>query len=347
MTFPKFLAIITVVLFIGIGIAAVVKKSGTASEIAETNPSNRIEIAIENDARSIAVVPPATLLPIPPVQAPAPKPVTAQPQPVQPIKTSGKEPVSNVDRIQELFNKTEPMLPIVQSITYKSRVAWQKGRPAWLSDYASHYQTSRHFIARSLNGKPDYLKQDVADGDKFNVFNPNKNFSFYLLTDTSRSKMWFFYIDNDTNERVLLKTYSVGLGRVDNTSPSGLLTPHGKYSLGDKIAIYKPKVMGNNNGQRVEMIRIFGTRWIPFDKEVSGCTAAPTGFGIHGVPWVPNEKGEFVEKIDSLGKYESDGCIRLSTADIEELFAIIITRPAVIEIVKDYYDAQLPGEERS
>ena len=105
--------------------------------------------------------------------------------------------------------------------------------------------------------------------------------------------------------------------------------------------------MGNNNGQRVEMIKVFGTRWIPFDKEISGCTAAPAGFGIHGVPWIPNDKGDLVEKIDSLNKYESDGCIRLSTADIEELFAIIITRPTVIEIVKDYFDAQLPGEERS
>lgn len=330
MSFPKFLAIITVVLFIGIGIVAVVKKSMRSTEVSEESVDGRVEVLIDGEEHAVSIAVPS-------------KPKLAPPQP---IRSSDKEPITNVDRIQEFFNKGDPKLPIVQTIVYKSRVPWQKGRPAWLSDYASHYQTSRHFIARSLNGKPDYLKQDVADGDKFNVLHPDKNFSFYLLIDTSRSKMWFFYIDNDSNERVLLKTYNVGLGRVDNTSPSGLLTPHGKYSLGDKVAIYKPKVMGNNNGQRIEMIRVFGTRWIPFDKEINGCTASSVGFGIHGVPWAPNEKGELVEKIDCLGQYESDGCVRLSTADIEELFSIIITRPTVIDIVKDYFDAQLPGEEQ-
>jgi len=256
-------------------------------------------------------------------------------------------PLPEANRIQEFFNRVEPKFPIVLTVTYKSRVPWQKGRPAWLSDYASHYATSRHFIARSLNGKPDYFKQDVSEGDRFNVLHPDKKINFYLLIDTSRCKMWFYYLDLDTNERVLVKTYNVGLGRIDNTKPSGLLTPLGKYTLGDKIAIYKPKLTGYHNGQKVELIRVFGTRWIPFDKEVGEATASPEGFGIHGLPWQPNEKGELVESRDSLGKYESDGCIRLMTPDIEELYAIIITRPTIIELVKDFYEAKPPGTERS
>ena len=56
--------------------------------------------------------------------------------------------------------------------------------------------------------------------------------------------MWFYYLDMDTNETVLVKTYKVGLGRIDSTKSSGMLTPLGKYSLGDKIAIYKPKMTG-------------------------------------------------------------------------------------------------------
>lgn len=256
------------------------------------------------------------------------------------------EDLPEANRIEEFFNKGDPKLPIVETITYKSRVPWQKGRPAWLSDYASYYSTSRHFIARSLNGKPDYFKQDVAEGDRFNVLRKDKNINFYLLIDTSRCKMWFYYLDMDTNDRVLVKTYLVGLGRADSSKASGLLTPMGKYSLGDKIAIYKPKMMGPYNGQKIEMIRVFGTRWIPFDKEVGQTTAPAKGFGLHGLPWTANEKGEPAQDKSSLGKYESDGCIRLATDDIEELFAIIITKPTTIELVKDFHDANMPGVEK-
>lgn len=241
-----------------------------------------------------------------------------------------------VDRIEELFSTKESKLPIVETVTYKSRVSWQKGRPAWLSDYASHFETSRHFIARSLNGKPDYLKQNVADGDQFNVLRKDKNIEFHLVIDTSSCKLWFYYRDLDTDEQVLLKTYRVSLGRSDNNKPSGLLTPLGKYSLGNKVATYKPKVMGYYKGQKVEMVRIFGTRWIPFEKELMGCTAPAKGFGLHGVPWGAKTNGDLDQDLSSIGKYESDGCIRLATEDIEEIFAIITTKPAIVELVRKY-----------
>ena len=88
------------------------------------------------------------------------------------------EDLPDADRIAEFFNKREPRLPIVQTITYKSRVSWQKGRPAWVSDYSSHYKTSRHFIARSLNGGREYEKQEVKNGDRFNVFNCSNGIRF-------------------------------------------------------------------------------------------------------------------------------------------------------------------------
>jgi hypothetical protein len=239
----------------------------------------------------------------------------------------------HANRIEELFNKNQSTLPIVETVTYKSRVPWQKGRPAWLSDYAAHYETSRHFIARSLNGKPDYFKQEVAEGDKFNVLRTDKNIEFYLLVDTSRCRMWFYYIDHELKQKVLLKTYSIGLGRLDGTKPSGLLTPLGGYQLGDRIAIYKPKMRGIHQGKTIEMVTVFGTRWIPFEKEIGVCTAPAKGFGIHGTPWTPSFNGEFIDNTASICKYESDGCIRLATPDMEELFAIIITKPTTIEIV--------------
>ncbi len=335
MTLPKILAIVTVLLFGAIGIAAIVKnkKAAPKTEIAAKVPNKESADQIKK------IVPP------PPPPAPK-KPVAAPKQietPPYPYETSApfEKNHPEVDRIQEFFNKNEPKFPIVETVTYKSNVSWQKGRPAWLSDYANYYQTSRHFIARSLNGKPDYVKQDISEGDKFNVLRKDKNFEFYLLVDTSRCKMWFYYIDLDAKQKVLVKTYKLGLGRSDPSKTSGLLTPLGTYSLGDRVAIYKPKVSGVHQGNKTELITVFGTRWIPFEKELGDTTASAKGFGIHGTPWKYDDVGVITDDQSSLGKYESDGCIRLSTQDIEELFSIIISRPTIIEIVRDLANSKL------
>ncbi len=340
MTPLKFLVAVALVLFLAIGIAAVVKKTKHPSASNETaKVKGPIEIKIDKEQRIVKHAPKATVKPVAAKASPAPAVVDSE-------KKTNDTPVVHVDRIAELFNKGEPKLPIVETITYKSRVSWQKGRPAWLSDYASYYMTSRHFISRSLTGKPDYFKKDIAEGDRFNVLRKDKNINFHLLIDTARCKMWFYYIDLDTNQRVLLKDYVVGLGRKDNDQTSGLLTPLGKYLLGSRIAIYKPKMTGYHKGQKIEMMQVFGTRWIPFEKEVSQTTAPAKGFGIHGVPWQPNEKGELVEDTSCLEKYLSDGCVRLSTKDMEEIFAIVITKPTFIELVRNFHEAKLPGIEK-
>lgn len=254
---------------------------------------------------------------------------------------------SNIDRIQQLFALDSSKLPIVETITYTSRVPWLKGRPAWISDYASHYQTSRHFIARSLNKKADYFSQKVGPGDKFNVFRKDKNIQFHLLIDLSKNQMRFYYIDPDAKEHTLLKTYQVGVGRVDPQKKSGYLTPVGKYQLGDRIAIYKPGTMGFFQDKKSEMIRIFGTRWIPFEKEIEGCSEPAKGFGIHGAPWITDPvTNQLIEDKTKIGKYDSDGCIRLSQEDMEELFSIIITKPTTVELVQSFSEAQIPGVEK-
>jgi hypothetical protein len=256
-----------------------------------------------------------------------------------------EDALPDADCIDRLFTLGSNKMPIVETISYTSRVPWLKGRPAWIADYASFYQTSRHFIARSLNKKKDYFSQNVNLGDKFNVFKKDKDLSFYLLIDMSRAKMWFYALDNQQNERCLLKTYRVGLGRKDPKSPSGFLTPLGKFALGSKIAIYKPGTMGYFQDRKIEMIRVFGTRWIPFDEALQDSIDEAKGFGIHGAPWVTDASGQLSEDASKIGKYESDGCIRLLSDDIEELFSIIITKPTVVELVKDFHDAQLPGKE--
>lgn len=238
----------------------------------------------------------------------------------QPIVQHPKEEVVEVDRIRDLFSLDAPDTRIVETVAFTSRVPWLKDRPAWVADYAAHYQTSRHFIARSLNQKVDYFTQKVHPGDRFNVFRRDKPIQFNLLVDLAKCRMWLYFLDG--TEKVLLKTYRVGVGKIEGNRS---LTPIGAYPLGDKVAIYKPGVMGLFQGQKMEMIRVFGTRWIPFGEQ---------GIGLHGLPWVEGPNG-LVEDRARLGKYDSDGCIRMASEDMEELFAIVITKPTTIEIVKE------------
>jgi L,D-transpeptidase catalytic domain len=318
MNLPRLLFVITICLFSTIGVLALFKKGSSVDVPDET--------------------PPVTEIALHPTVSAAPAVVIQKIDQKQPIQNTIVLP--EADRIEEFFSVRDPKLPIVETITYKSHVPWLKGRPAWLSDYANHFATSRHFIARSLNGKADYFDQDIAEGDRFNVLRKDKNFTFHLLVDTSRCLMWFYYIDLDTNQTHLLKKYIVGLGRVDSSKASGILTPLGTYTLGDRVAIYKPKVMGNYLGKKKEMITIFGTRWIPFEKEVESCTLPAKGFGLHGTPWtVEGSSGELKDSSIGIGTFASDGCIRLRTRDIEELFAIIITKPTTIEIIPDIMES--------
>lgn len=248
------------------------------------------------------------------------------------------------DRLYALFNTFEPKLSIVKTVKYSAQAPWSKGKSAWLSDYASHYRTSKHFIAYSLNRAANYELQKVCEGDVFNVLSDERDVRFHLIVDLSRAHMWLYAIDLENDEHLLLKNYPVSLGRLDVGSHSGSLTPLGIYSLGSRIGIYKPGKIGYYNGEPHEMIRTFGTRWIPFEKEVAGCSAPARGLGIHGCRWCEGEEGKLIEDRAVLGTYKTDGCIQMAQEDMEKLFSIIITRETTIEIVRDYCEAHLPGK---
>ncbi len=331
MSTAKYFIIGAVIVFGIIGAKGLIKKRSLMDQpIVVTE-----EISLKPSSESTLPETPKKSLPISP------------PTPIAKESNENSDLLSHIDRIALLFALDSSRLPFVETISYTSRVPWLKGRPAWISDYASHYQTSRHFIARSLNKKIDYFSQKIGPGDKFNVFKKDKNINFHLTIDLSKSKMRFYAIDLDTNERMLLKTYKVGLGRIDPQKKSGYLTPTGKYSLGDKVAIYKPNTMGFFQNKKTEMIRIFGTRWIPFEKELEGCSESAKGLGIHGAPWVLDPAtNQLVEEKSAIDRFDSDGCVRLGQEDMEELFAIIITKPTTVEIVKDFADAKIPGVEK-
>jgi hypothetical protein len=308
LSIPKLLLITACVLFAGIGVIAVAKKGKNYSDTERMAAQEKIEEKSSSQAPRTPIV-----------SVPVQQSNTALPK-------HSLDDFPNIDRIFQLFTTGPTKLPIVETIEYSSSVSWLKGRPAWIADYAVYYNTSRHFIARSLNGRADYFAQKIISGSRFN--------------DVSRAKMGFYYVDLDTKERVLLKTYRVGLGRLDSQKASGTLTPLGTYSLGDRIAVYRPGVTGLFQDQKTEMIRVFGTRWIPFDQEIEHCSEPAKGYGIQGA-----QTGQLVENRECIGKYESDGCIRLTLEDIEELFSIVITKPTYIHIVKDFHEAKLPGTE--
>lgn len=260
----------------------------------------------------------------------------------KPLSLKGDLPC--IDRIYQLFSKNPTsQFPIVETISYSSSVSWLAGRPAWLNDYADYYQTSSYFILHSLGAKGD-AQQRIVEGNHFNVFRRDKKIEFHLLVDISRCKMGFYYFDVGTNERVLLKTYSIGLGKLDLSKPSGSLTPLGRFLLGKRVATYQLESKGTYQNKIVEMLTVFGTHWIPFEKE-TGSSESTKGYGLQGSPWVIDSNGQLVEDLACIGGYNSNGCIRLASKDIEELFAIVITKPTFIEIVKDFSEATLPGIE--
>lgn len=327
MALPKFFLIGTTLVFASIGALAFFKKKGEPRAEMPTVCVEEVSLARE-------------LQPLKPAEIPMAQPALE----VEKIE----EALPEADRIGRLFALDSSKLPFVETISYSSRAPWLQGRPAWIADYATYYSTSRHFIARSLNRKPDYFTQKVSPGDRFNVFKKDKEIQFHLLIDISRCKLWFYSFDPQSNERILLKTYRVGLGRQDAKMVSKYLTPKGKYQLGSKIAIYKPGTMGYYQDEKIEMIRVFGTRWIPFEKEIEGCTESARGLGIHGAPWTLDPvTGQYVEERGKIGKYDSDGCIRLASEDMEELFSIIITKPTTVELVDDFHFAKLPGQEKN
>lgn len=354
MTLPRIFLFISLVLFGAIGIAAVVKrKSAAKAETVKTDLTQNTQVIEINLATLQPAV--AARVAVEPIKE---EPVQKQVVPEHALQEQilqnqleQKQPqvsyndTPSCDKIELLFQKNSP-LPIVQTIAYKSKVSWKTGRSAWLVDYAAHYKTHLHFIARSMNGKPDYNPRPASEGQLFNVLSQNVNFNFHIVVDISRCKLMLYAVLPDVQERMLLKTYPVSLGRVDPTKASGCLTPVGKYSLGSRIAIYQPKMMGTYKGKRTEMITVFGTRWIPFEKELASCSEPAKGYGIHGTPWHINSEGRLVDNTSSIGKYESDGCIRMRAQDIEEVFAIVSTHQTVIEIVSDFSKMTLPGKER-
>lgn len=141
--------------------------------------------------------------------------------------------------------------------------------------------------------KSNNLKDDkILPGRKLKVWTA----PFSVVIDKSQNSLIL-----KTDEEVI-KTYVVATGK-DNC------TPVGKFKITNKLlnpTWFKSGVVVKPDSPE----NILGSRWMGFDFP---------GYGIHGT----TEPG-------SLGKQETEGCIRMSNAEVEELYAIL---PVGTEVV--------------
>lgn len=153
-------------------------------------------------------------------------------------------------------------------------------------------------IAREYKTTPELIMKSnnisdslIIPGRKIKIWNA----PFNILVDKSQNIMLL------KSDEELIKTYIVSTGK-DNCTPVGVFKIVNKlanptwFRAGAVVPAGSPE-------------NVLGTRWMGFDL---------AGYGIHGTT-EPKE----------LGKQVTQGCIRLSNSDVEELYTIV---PAGTEV---------------
>jgi hypothetical protein len=349
MSLPRLFFLVSFLLFSVIGALTLMKRNGvdtpkqslSETPVVKISPESlheTVDLTLLNAEQKKQQVPSARLI--------GNKELVAIAEPTQegPLSSSSLVVIDHEDEqeaIQQLFVKGSAC-PIVETVRYSSRVSWKPKKQAWLVDYASYYKTPVDFIIHSITGAVGKNAPAIQEGQQFNVFKRDAAFYFHMVISFSSKKMRLYYVLPKENRVVFLKSYPICLGRKDSSKVSGSLTPFGVFQLGSRVACFHPKMMGNHKGARVELIQVFGTRWIPFETEIDCCTEPAKGLGIHGAPLVYNATtGQLEENNSGIGDFVSDGCIRLKRNDVEELFSVISTRPSYVEIVSEFRNSQL------
>ncbi len=137
-----------------------------------------------------------------------------------------------------------------------------------------------------------------------------------ILVDKYRNVLWY-YANGE-----LSATYRVATGRhIKGPQPTAanqtinFVTPVGRYSIGSKVpglAYYKENIPAKDPRNPL------GTRWLGFNVFPGDKTMV---WGIHGT----NEP-------DSIGRWVSEGCVRMRNADVEALYDMVADG-TVIEII--------------
>ena len=160
-----------------------------------------------------------------------------------------------------------------------------------LRKIAMLHNTSIETVQRGNNMKLTNL--NVQLGKTLNIYKGD----WEIIISKSRRKLYLF------DGKKIFKVYDIGIGK-QNRTPTGVFKTGGKRKNPDW---YSPKgkiLFGDKEN-------VLGTRWIRLIP--NGKTSRQvSGLGIHGT-WDPT----------SIGKAESNGCLRLLNKDVEELFAIM------------------------
>lgn len=173
-----------------------------------------------------------------------------------------------------------------------------------LRKIAMLHNTSVEAVQRSNNMKLTDLR--VRLGKTFRVYKGK----WKIIISKSRKKLYLF------DGKELFKVYGIGIGKQGRT-PSGIFKTGGKTKNPDWYSPTGKKPFGSKEN-------VLGTRWIKLIP--AGKTSRKvSGLGIHGT-WRP----------ESIGKAESNGCLRLHNKDVEELFAILPNerKPVPVKIIE-------------
>lgn len=160
-----------------------------------------------------------------------------------------------------------------------------------LIDIAKRFKTTVESIQKSN-------KLDPANPTIF----PGKTLYIYTgkwSIKVSKSKFRLYLYDGDS----IFKIYNVGIGRQGRT-PSGVF----------KITVKQKEPVWYNEGRAIPFgskKNVLGTRWMAL-KPVGNTNKNFRGYGIHGT-WEPK----------TIGKKASNGCIRMTNDNVNELYSIL------------------------
>ena len=118
------------------------------------------------------------------------------------------------------------------------------------------------------------------------------------LKVSKKQHVLWLYLDG-----IFIKRYKIGLGKENKT-------PEGVFKVNASGKITRPPWYNKKTGVELEYTdggtngNPLGTHWIPFSDG--------SGVGVHGT-WAP----------DSIGKDESNGCVRMLNVEVKEVYAFI------------------------
>lgn len=180
-----------------------------------------------------------------------------------------------------------------------------------LSTIGNKFNVPTDFLAM-INKIPD--KNKIRAGQKIKVVQGPFNAIIYRST---------FVMDVYLQD-TYVKSYMVGLGKVGE---GGNPTPTGKWRVksakvgGKLIRPPWPHPVSGKLIYHEDPDYPLGDRWIGLDG-IEGQALGKTGFGIHGT----NEP-------DSVGKYSSEGCIRLKNEEVIEFYKMVMTGLTEVMVV--------------